>query len=96
MYMSPYLTGLAGIFINSQKREQDIKELELKFGSNSPDDLRKLGFTVAVHNDYKMNDTDCTFWLLTKLINNHLIALKGEGISDIIALDIIREQILKL
>lgn len=96
MYMSPYLTGLAGIFINSQKREQDIKELGLTFGSNSPDDLRKLGFTVAVHNDYRMHDTDCTFWLFTKLTNDKLIAFKGEGISDIIALDIIREQILKL
>lgn len=96
MYMSPYLTGLAGIFLNSQTRQQDIKELGLTFGSSSPDDLRKLGFTVAVHNDYRTHDIDCTFWLLTRLINNQLIAFKGEGISDIIALDIIREQILKL
>lgn len=68
--------------------------INLKFGSNSCDDLRKLGYSVAVHNDYKLHGIDNTFWLFTKVVNNQLIAFKGEGISDIIALDIIREQIL--
>lgn len=67
----------------------------LYFNSNSPDDLRKLGYSVAVHNDYKMRGIDYTFWLFTKLVDNQLIAFKGEGISDVIALDQIREQILK-
>src|SRR5690348_4359707 len=67
----------------------------IKFGSNSPDDLRKLGFSVAIHNDYKLHGIDYTFWLFIKLINDQLIAVIGEGISDIIALDIVREQILR-
>lgn len=39
--------------------------IELHFGSNSPDDLRKLGYSVAVHKDYKMHGIDSTFWLFT-------------------------------
>lgn len=69
--------------------------IELQLGSNSPNDIRKAGYSVAVHNDYKMHEIDYTFWLFTKLVDNQLIAFKGEGISDIIALDQIREQILK-
>lgn len=60
------------------------------------DDLREKGWAVAVHNDYKLPDGMCTFWLMTKRIGNQTIALKGEGYSDRIALDLIREQVSKL
>ena len=73
-----------------------INNYELHFGNDTPYDIRKAGYSVAVHNDYKIHDIDCTFWLFTKMINNQLIAVKGEGITDIIALDQIREQILKV
>lgn len=58
---------------------------------SSPNDLRKLGWLIAVHNDYKLNGKNHTFWLMTK--GN--IALKGEGQTDKEALNQIREQILK-
>jgi hypothetical protein len=63
---------------------------------NDPDDLRRKGWMVAVHNDYRLADVDCTFWLFTKKIGGRLIALKGEGHSDEIALNLIRAQVQKL
>lgn len=69
---------------------------ELHFGYDTPWDIRKAGYSVAIHNDHKMHNIDCTFWLFTKMIDNKLIAVKGEGITDIIALDQIREQIFKI
>ncbi len=53
---------------------------------SSPNDLRALGWVVAVHNDYRLDGVDHTFWLLTK--NGR--AVKGEGKSDAEALDEIR------
>lgn len=54
-----------------------------------PDDIRSLGWTVAVHNDYRLSGISHTFWLFTKDGE----ALKGEGRTDAEALDQIREQI---
>jgi len=51
-----------------------------------PDDLRALGWSVAVHNDYRLNGTRHTFWLLTR--GNE--CRKGEGNTDAEALDQIR------
>lgn len=59
--------------------------------ASSPDDLRRQGWVVAVHNDYRMNHEPHTFWLLTKGDR----AIKGEGKSDAIALNQIREKLLK-
>jgi hypothetical protein len=56
---------------------------------NSPDDLRQLGYTVAVHNDYRQHGKSRTFWLMTK--GN--ICVKGEGFTDAEALDEIRSQL---
>ena len=56
---------------------------------NVPDDIRGAGWTVAVHNDYRLNGVPHTFWLFTK--NNR--CLIGEGISDVEALNKVREQI---
>ena len=48
-----------------------------------PDDLRADGWVVAVHNDYRQNDTPHTFWLLTHPDGRWI---KGEGATDAEAL----------
>lgn len=53
------------------------------------DDIRRLGWAVAVHNDYKLNGEKFTFWLFTKGNTN----VKGEGRTDREALDQVRNQI---
>jgi len=55
----------------------------------SPDDLRDLGWAVAVHNDYRLDGQNHTFWLMTRGGQ----AVKGEGRTDSEALDAIRKQI---
>lgn len=52
----------------------------------SPNDLRALGWTVAAHNDYRLDGFPHTFWLFTKGGR----AIKGEGLTDAEALDQIR------
>jgi len=57
----------------------------------SPADLRAQGLTVAVHNDYRQDGEDRTFWLMTYARPGHpTCAYKGEGKSDAEALDQIR------
>lgn len=51
-----------------------------------PDDIRALGWMVAVHNDYRLDGMFHTFWLFTK--NGR--AVKGEGTSDAEALNQVR------
>lgn len=46
------------------------------------DDIRALGWTVAVHNDYRLNSLPHTFWLFTK----GAMCVKGEGRTDAEAL----------
>jgi hypothetical protein len=53
------------------------------------DDIRGNGWIVAVHNDYRLDGHNFTFWLFTK--NGH--AVKGEGRSDAEALNIVRATI---
>lgn len=55
----------------------------------SPDDIRALGWSVAVHNDYRQNGKSYTFWLFTKDGR----AIKGEGRSDATALMAVRKQL---
>lgn len=47
------------------------------------DELRALGLTVAVHNDYRLNGEAHTFWLLT---GHDGMSYKGEGKTDAEAL----------
>ncbi len=54
-----------------------------------PDDLRALGWAVAGHNDYRLDGSDCTFWLMT----NDGRTVSGEGPTDAEALDEIRGQV---
>lgn len=48
-----------------------------------PDDLRTLGWSVAVHNDYRMAGESMTFWLFTHADGQWI---KGEGRTDAEAL----------
>lgn len=52
----------------------------------SPDDIRAMGWSVAVHNDYKIRGVPYTFWLFTKEDR----AVKGEGTTDAEALNAVR------
>jgi len=54
---------------------------------SSPEDLRKQGWVVAVHNDYRLAGEAHTFWLFT---NKHGRAMRGEGRTDAEALNKIR------
>lgn len=54
--------------------------------AGSPDDIRALGWAVAVHNDYRLKGEAHTFWLFTKGDR----AINGEGKTDADALNIIR------
>jgi hypothetical protein len=52
-------------------------------------DLRAAGWRVAVHNDYRLNGVDMTFWLMTHPSG---VYAKGEGATDIEALRQIEAQ----
>jgi hypothetical protein len=52
-------------------------------------DMRKAGWAVAVHNDYRQDGVFMTFWLLT----NGVWCAKGEGKSDYEALREVMVQI---
>ena len=54
-----------------------------------PDDIRELGWAIAIHNDYRILQQPHTFWLFTK--NGY--AIKGEGSTDAIALNQVRAQL---
>jgi hypothetical protein len=53
------------------------------------DDIRAAGWTVAVHNDYRLNGEAHTFWLFTKDGR----CAKGEGKTDAEALTQVRAEI---
>lgn len=57
--------------------------------TSTPDDLRELGWSVAVHNDYYVDGKRYTFWLMTK----DGVAVKGEGQTDEDALTQIRVKV---
>jgi hypothetical protein len=44
-------------------------------------ELRSAGWRVAIHNDYRLNGADMTFWLFTQESSGRYV--KGEGASDI-------------
>ena len=69
-----------------QDRLEAIKWLE----ASNADDLRALGWSIAVHNDYRQNGESYTFWLLTKGDR----CVKGEGSTAADALNQIRKALL--
>lgn len=56
-------------------------------------ELRENGWRVAVHNDYRLNGEDMTFWLMTHQCG---LYLKGEGKTDADALLQIEDQARKV
>lgn len=66
-----------------------IDRMALLIRSNA-DDLRAKGLTVAVHNDYRLNDESFTFWLFTYDLRGIIHAFKGEGKTYAEALDRVR------
>jgi hypothetical protein len=54
-----------------------------------PNDIRKAGWSVAVHNDYRIGEKSYTFWLFTKGER----CVKGEGGTDAEALDVVRSKL---
>jgi hypothetical protein len=58
---------------------------------SSPGDIRTKGWMVAVHNDYRQNGENHTFWLFTRGDR----CAKGEGKTDAEALNQVRLKIAK-
>jgi len=56
--------------------------------------LRRSGWAVAVHNDYRQDGVPLTFWLLTHRASGRY--LKGEGTTDLVALNQVLSQIAQL
>jgi len=69
--------------------EKAVTEALEAAGQYIPGDLRALGWSVAIHNDYRQDGKFHTFWLLTKGGQ----CVKGEGESDAEALNQIRVAI---
>ena len=68
--------------------------MTLNFGSSSVDDLRGLGWSVSVHNDFSLKGVKYTFWLLSYAgEKGRFVSLKGEARTDVEALDEIRQQV---
>jgi len=57
----------------------------------NPDDIRAAGWSVAIHNDYRIDGVPHTFWLFTQPILGRYV--KGEGRTDAEALNMIRKII---
>jgi hypothetical protein len=63
-----------------------------EFDERCADDLRQLGLSVAVHNDYRLNGENHTFWLF---VDKSGMSYKGEGRTDAEALNQVRNLIAK-
>ena len=66
-----------------------IRAVRSERDASLPDDLRAGGWTVAVHNDYRQDGKQMTFWLFTK--GNRCV--KGEGLTDAEALNQVRAAV---
>jgi len=65
----------------ARQRAAESEILSLR-GWQALADMRRNGWSVAVHNDYRLNGEQWTFWLFTK--GNQ--AVKGEGMTDAFAI----------
>jgi len=84
---------MVGWFANAMCAQMDKDRVEIDVAQRGdPSDLRFMGWTVAVHSDYRLDDQGFTFWLLTK----GDLAVKGEGRNDAEALDIVRARVEEL
>lgn len=87
----PDIARLAfGLMDRAETAEAENGQLRENLGQEqdaNADDLRLEGWTVAVHNDYRLNGLLHTFWLLTHPDGRYVI---GEGRTDREALGKIR------
>jgi len=82
-------TAMAGFIEERSQLNHAIETLRNQvelLRQNSADDIRAEGWTVAVHNDYRLHGVNHTFWLFTKGTS----CTKGEGSTDAEALNQIR------
>lgn len=88
-----YFTVQGGSYLEALSRAReylyDQGMLASTNDASSPDDLRAQGWTVGVHNDYRLNGVAHTFWLFTK----GRACVKGEGRSDAEALNQVRQEL---
>lgn len=75
----------------AHKREPQPSAHAAELDASRPDDLRKLGWFVGIHNDYAVKGVPFTYWSLNHPASGRF--LKGEGRTDAEALDQIREQL---
>ena len=81
---------MIGWFANAMCAQMDADAAKVEEArKRDPSDLRELGWSVAVHNDYRQDGESHTFWLFTKAS----LAVRGEGRTDAEALDIVREKV---
>lgn len=68
----------------------DPIDIEEPMPSITADDIRSMGWRVAIHNDYWVNGKWYTFWLFTK----GQMCAKGAGRADSEALEEVHKQVL--
>ena len=84
-FMLKVRPSIAEVLARAEKAEADLAAARKAL----PYDIRAGGWSVAVHNDYRLNGEFHTFWLFTK----GGFCVKGEGTSDRAALDEVRAAI---
>ncbi len=77
----------------TMKETRELLDIAEGLRDASPDDIRALGWNVAVHNDYRLCDVNYTFWLFTHPSGGWV---KGEGLNDTGALNQIRAALAEL
>ena len=75
-----------------QWRDERIAKLEKELANGGVESLRASGWSVAVHNDYKIHGVPHTFWLFTHADGRWI---KGEGRTDADAIAAARAMLTK-
>lgn len=86
---TPWGTAFHGTRSEYEKTVAAYTRRNAEGGRSSPDDIRALGWSVAVHNDYRQGGEMHTFWLFSKEGR----CVKGEGLTDADALDQVRQKL---
>ena len=87
----PWTKRLAALRKALGLRER-LTEPEINIGDPSnANDIRALGWMVAVHNDYLLGDVPYAFWLFTNSTTGKFV--KGEGRTDADALNEVRKKL---
>lgn len=81
---------LLNIIRLANKQDPPVKMSKDDLSFSLLSEIRSKGWRVAIHNDYRLNMEFYTFWLFTKGEK----AIKGEGTTDLEALQQVRDRIL--